>query len=643
MSYTSAYTGAEIDAGIENAHASVLRSGSAMTGPLILHDAPTDERGAATKKYVDDAESAKAYADEKDAAALNEAKSYTDSNAETTLSESKSYTDQKVSEAKTQASAGANSALKTAKKYTDESIPTALPNPNALTFSGGASGSYDGSSSVSIEIPSIEGLASKSYVEDRLSAIDMPSTMPNPNAITFTGGTSGIYDGSSAVTVNIPSTDGLATTEYVLAQDAKILSEAEGYAYQKTQQVYDEIVNNKIPEQLPNPKALTFSGGASGTYDGSAAVNINIPGGGGFGGSEYIDGAIFETGTLTFSSISNYEQKITKPLPGALVVGNEYHITGTHNEICTAKKIVLDGVVYTAVGNLSILGVGDDTGEKFVIFVPSADKGAELGWYAKIKVQATSNGTTFRSFNLHGQYEVITRLEQKHLPADYYGEEIVDGYYLTRQTITFDESGEYQITQPLPMSLTVGDTYKIVWNGMLYSCVAAKSDTYGFPAVHVGNSSFVFIECPASMAAETGVYAVLRAYDGSTSMETSVYGPMHIIKKIDRKFIPGYGEGAGGAGGYTLVLDNSMTGGSEDDIEFYYPHSYDEIAEILYNGGNVWVDMSGTSLGENMSVIRLAANVWGYAEGILIIYAILGNIGAMVYCNNGTWTPPTKA
>ena len=188
MSYTSAYTGAEIDAGIENAHASVLRSGSAMTGPLILHDAPTDERGAATKKYVDDAESAKAYADEKDAATLNEAKSYTDTNAETTLSESKSYTDQKVSEAKTQANAGTNSALKSAKKYTDESIPTVLPNPNALTFTGAASGTYDGSSSLEINIPTGSGsgsggvsswndLTDKPFYAEHSETFILPETM----------------------------------------------------------------------------------------------------------------------------------------------------------------------------------------------------------------------------------------------------------------------------------------------------------------------------------------------------------------------------------------------------------------------------------------------------------------------------------
>ena len=39
------------------------------------------------------------------------------------------------------------------KKYVDNSIPKALPNPHALTFTGAASGSYDGSKPLAVNIP----------------------------------------------------------------------------------------------------------------------------------------------------------------------------------------------------------------------------------------------------------------------------------------------------------------------------------------------------------------------------------------------------------------------------------------------------------------------------------------------------------
>ena len=34
---------------------------------------------------------------------------------------------------------------------------------------------------------------------------ELPGTLPNPNALTFTGAVTGSYDGSAAMTVNIPS------------------------------------------------------------------------------------------------------------------------------------------------------------------------------------------------------------------------------------------------------------------------------------------------------------------------------------------------------------------------------------------------------------------------------------------------------
>ena len=40
---------------------------------------------------------------------------------------------------------------------------------------------------------------------------------------------------------------------------------------------FDEAVTALLPSKLPNPYAVTFTGAASGTYDGSRAVTINIP------------------------------------------------------------------------------------------------------------------------------------------------------------------------------------------------------------------------------------------------------------------------------------------------------------------------------------------------------------------------------
>ena len=48
-------------------------------------------------------------------------------------------------------------------------------------------------------------IASNDEVHDFSAQIAIPTTLPNPNALTFTGAVAGSYDGSAAMTVNIPS------------------------------------------------------------------------------------------------------------------------------------------------------------------------------------------------------------------------------------------------------------------------------------------------------------------------------------------------------------------------------------------------------------------------------------------------------
>ena len=46
-----------------------------------------------------------------------------------------------------------------------------------------------------------QGVALKALID----AITIPDTLPNPNALTFTGAVTGSYDGSTSLSVNIPS------------------------------------------------------------------------------------------------------------------------------------------------------------------------------------------------------------------------------------------------------------------------------------------------------------------------------------------------------------------------------------------------------------------------------------------------------
>lgn len=65
-------------------------------------------------------------------------------------------------------------------------IPTSLKNPYALTFTGAVNDSYDGSSDITVNIPTV------------------PTSLKNPYALTITvGNTTITYDGSSAKSINI--------------------------------------------------------------------------------------------------------------------------------------------------------------------------------------------------------------------------------------------------------------------------------------------------------------------------------------------------------------------------------------------------------------------------------------------------------
>ena len=76
-------------------------------------------------------------------------------------------------------------------EYTGNSA-TATKVKNKLTFTGAVTGEYDGSSALTVNIPEGGG--------------EIPIALPNPYPIEFTGAVTTSYDGSSATTVNIPST-----------------------------------------------------------------------------------------------------------------------------------------------------------------------------------------------------------------------------------------------------------------------------------------------------------------------------------------------------------------------------------------------------------------------------------------------------
>lgn len=150
----------------------------------------------------------------------------------------------------------------TADKLAAGVVPTKLPNPQKLTFSGAVTGEYDGSQAVNIDIPAGGGGGG----EGGGGAVDSVNGMTGAVVLKKLTAGEGLsmsgadgYNGSAEQTVGI-APGGVNT--------AKI---ADGAV------TADKMASGVIPTKMPNPNALTFTGGATREYDGSEAVTVDIP------------------------------------------------------------------------------------------------------------------------------------------------------------------------------------------------------------------------------------------------------------------------------------------------------------------------------------------------------------------------------
>ena len=140
----------------------------------------------------------------------------------------------------------------TANKLADGVIPEKLPNPHKLTFSGAVTGEYDGSQAVNIDIPAGGG----------------------------GGGTGGAVNSVNGMTGDVVLKKLTASAGGGLS-----ISGEQGYNGSEEQTIgiaaggvtADKLAAGVVPDKLPNPHMLKFTGAVSKDYDGSQEVIVNIP------------------------------------------------------------------------------------------------------------------------------------------------------------------------------------------------------------------------------------------------------------------------------------------------------------------------------------------------------------------------------
>ena len=160
----------------------------------------------------------------------------------------------------------------TANKLADGAIPEKLPNPHKLTFSGAVTGEYDGSAEVNINIPNGGGGGGTGGAVNSVNGMAGDVVLKKLTASAGGGlsisGEQG-YNGSEEQTIGIAA--GGVTTDKIAAGGVTADKIANGAV------TTDKLAGGVIPDKLPNPKKLRFTGAASAEYDGSQEITVNIP------------------------------------------------------------------------------------------------------------------------------------------------------------------------------------------------------------------------------------------------------------------------------------------------------------------------------------------------------------------------------
>ena len=183
----------------------------------------------------------------------------------------------------------------------EDDIPEKLPSPGTLTFTGAVNDTYDGSANKTINIPTGGG-------EGGTSDYNALANKPKLNGVEITGNKTsadykivsseqGIENNGKFLGVGVdgnvtPVDKPTYTADEVGARPDTWTPSAEDVGAlpnnteipSKTSDLENDsgfITNSDIPEKLPNPQKIIFTGAVSAEYDGSSQQTINIPTGGG--------------------------------------------------------------------------------------------------------------------------------------------------------------------------------------------------------------------------------------------------------------------------------------------------------------------------------------------------------------------------
>ena len=285
-------------------------------------------------------------------------------------------------------------------------------------------------------------------------------------------------------------------------------------------------------------------------------------------------------------------------------------------------KVSWDGTVYecacadfsgrTTIGNLSIAGAGSDTGEPFLMVVHNG-QGIDI---------VTAETSASHTFSISGLVPEVVKIDKKYLvqpdwnqndstQPDYvknrpfYTGDPVETVFVEESTVSFAADGPVYIARfPSTFEATVGETYKVSWDGTVYECACADFNSYPV----IGNLSIAGAGSdtgePFLMLVDNGRVIEIYTADTSASHTFSICVFAPEVVKIDEKYLPVASEG-----NYGVVKKSEIVTSYKFDLRAPHDLMVDAItafktgnANIVWSGYKV-IDASYDSSNDTISVV----------------------------------------
>ena len=201
-------------------------------------------------------------------------------------------------------------------------------------------------------------------------------------------------------------------------------------------------------------------------------------------------------------------------------------------------------------------------------------------------------------------------LKKEVLPSGYPYMEI--GAVVPETTVVIDpDAGQGTIIDAF--TLVEGDSYEVVWNGVLYNCIATAFNLEGINVISLGNLSYIggqhteepfgIFNLDDSMASAFGAYGMVIPYDESTEVVLSINGT--IVQKMNPAFMPPIDKMKYLIDGDAIGSIRSLGASANDD-----EYSIGEFAVALGFGTRASGDYSHTEGYET-----IASGAYSHAEG----------------------------